>query len=135
MTKNIRDKSLEVTKALPNGAAAITSDGIDTGNSSQGDFVADCELEIQAPALVVGDLANGETMIYDIEHDDAADFSGVATLEAAVITQTGAGGVGAAAVTKRFKLTDGVKRYVRIKATNSGAGDASDKSLTAGLLF
>lgn len=129
------DRNLYQTKALPNGAASTATDGFDLGHGARGDFLAPCELKISAPALVVGDLANGETIKYTIEHDDAAGFGTVATVEADVITQTGAGGAGAAAATKTVRLPVDVKRYVRVKATNSGAGDASDKTMTVELLF
>lgn len=137
MALAVRDAStaVTVTKALPNGAATVVTDGIDLGHGSKGDFLARCELQIEAPALVVGDLANGDTMIYDVYHDTAADFGSEALLLDNVITQTGAGGAGAAAQTKQVRFPVDVNRYVRVKATNSGAGDASDKSLTARLVF
>lgn len=131
----VRDASLEVTKALPNGAATIATGGIDLGHSANGDHLARCELEIQAPALATADLPDTETMIYDVYHDDASDFSSEALLYDNVITQTGAGGAGAAAITDSVPLPADVKRYIRVKATNSGAGDASDKSVTVGLKF
>lgn len=128
---SLNDEQLKVTKALPNGAATVASDGFDLGHGTKGDFLADCELEIAAPALAVADLANGDTMTYDVYHDTAADFSSETLLFDNVITQTGAGGAGAAAQTVSRRLPVDVKRYVRVKATNSAAGDASDKSLTA----
>lgn len=134
-THQVKDKTLSVTKALPNGAASIVSDGIQVKSSTNAKFHAPCELFLEAPALSVSALPNTETMIYDIEHDDASDFSGVATLQAAVLTQTGSGGAGDAAAELRFKLPTTVKKYVRVKATNSGSGNASAVSLTASLLF
>ena len=132
---NDDDSAVKVTKALPNGAATVASDGIDLGHGTKGDFLAACELEIAAPALAVADLANGDTMTYDVYHDTASDFSSETLLMDNVITQTGAGGAGAAAQTVAVRLPVDVKRYVRVKATNSAAGDASDKSLTARLRF
>lgn len=131
----VKDAALSQTKALPNGAAAVSADGFDLKTGVPGDFLARCELLLEAPALVVGDLANGETMIYSIETDDNAAFSSATVLAASFLTQTGAGGAGAAAASKRFVLPVDVERYVRVKATNSGAGDASDKSMTVSLLF
>lgn len=126
----IRDAKLKVTKALPNGAASVTSDGIDLESGSKGDFVAQVEFLLSAPALTTGELGDAATMTYILEHDSASDFSSVATLQDRLLVQTGAGGAGATAATKRFKLPTDVKRYVRIKATNSAAGNASGKSLT-----
>ena len=128
-----KDARLSVTKALPNGAASTNSDGIDLGVGTAGDFVAGCELLVEAPALVVGDLANAATMTYDVEHSD--DDSTYVTLFDNALVQTGAGGVGAAADSVRRRLPTDVKRYVRVKSTNSGAGDASDKSVNVSLVF
>lgn len=124
------DAALVKTKALPNGAADVTSDAIDLMNSANGDFQANVELVVAAPALVVGDLADAATMTYDIVHSVNSDLSSPATLLDNVITQTGAGGAGAAAATATVRLPHNVRRYVGVKATNSGAGDASDKSVT-----
>ena len=129
----LRDAELQVTKALPGSATTIYTDSIDLEQDTTGVFVADCELLIEAPALVVGDLANGETMTYNVEHsDDDESFSDLAN---GVLVQTGADGAGAAAAEARLRLPSTVKRYVRVAATNSAAGDASDKSVTAGLVF
>lgn len=134
MEGQMSDASLAVTKALPPDASSVTSDAIDLGHGTAGDFLANCELEIVAPALTNAQLGNTSTMTYIVEHDDDSAFGSAATLIDRVIVQTGAG-AGAAAVTKRVRLPKGVKRYVRVKATNSAAADASAKSLTAGLKF
>lgn len=132
----MRDANLLITKALPNGAAAVTSDAIDTGKSSTHDTqVGTVEFLLTAPALVVGDLANGDTIKYDIIWGDSADLtSSPTTYITSALVQTGAGGAGAAAATFRFRVPTSAKRYIGFKATNSGAGDASDKSATLELL-
>lgn len=129
------DSAVKVTRALPNGAATVASTGLDLGHGAKGDFVADVELRIEAPALVVGDLANGDTVIYDVYHDTDPAFGTETLLMDNVLTQTGAGGAGAAAANWQGRLPVDVKRYVRVKATNSGAGDASDKTATIRLMF
>jgi len=127
----IIDAALEKTKALPGGASSATTDGIDLGHGAQATHPAGlAELELEAPALATGELGDTETMTYIIEHDDNADFSAAATLNVGTLVQTGAGGAGAAAASERFRLPTDVKRYVRAKATNSAAGDASGKSMT-----
>jgi hypothetical protein len=129
----LRDAELQVTKALPNGAATVNSGSIDLEHSTNGVHVADCELLIEAPALATADLPDTKTMTDDVEHsDDDSSFSDLAN---GVLVQTGADGAGAAAATARVRLPSTVKRYVRVVATNSGTGDASDKSMTAGLVF
>lgn len=131
----IADVNLKVTKALPNGAATITSDGIDLGHSTRGDHLAMCSLVLNAPACTTGELGDTQTLTYSIEHDDASDFSGVATLFSSVIVQTGAGGAGAVAAEKEFTLPPDVKRYVRAKCVKTGATNASTASLTLALKF
>jgi hypothetical protein len=113
------------------------TDGIDLGQSAQGDWRSHCgELLIEAPALAVGQLANGETMKYEIFHDtDSAFGSEVSLYGTPNLTQTGAGGAGAAAATKRVALPSDVKRYVRLKATNSDALDCSGADMTLSLVF
>jgi hypothetical protein len=128
-----RDAKLIKSIALPNGAATVTSAAIELGNRVGNDFVADCELLITAPALVVGDLANSATMTYNIQQsvDSGSTWT---THEAGAIIQTGAGGVGAAGATRRFRFPTTVGSQIRLQVTNSGAGDASDKSATIELL-
>lgn len=132
---NVKDAALKVTKALPNGAASTTTDAIDLGHGSLGDFLANTEFKISAPALVVGDLANGATMKYDLIQSDNADLSSSSNIVDDIIIQTGADGAGAAAATYQGRLPVDVKRYIGVKATNSASGDASDKSMTFELLF
>jgi hypothetical protein len=138
MTFAVGDAALKETKALPNGAATIVSTGIDLGiitggmNRNLGDY----EGLIQAPALVVGDLANAATMKYTVQGATDAAFTSPIAIFTDLLTQTGAGGVGAAAAEVRYRLpVNHPYRYVRVQAINSGAGDASDKSLTHKLVF
>lgn len=134
MPFNVKDASLEKTAALPNGAAVTQTAGIDTMNSSRGDFTAGAELVVEAPALTTGELGDTQTITYTVEHDTASGFGTVATL-ATLGTQTGAGGAGAAAQTFRFRLPTNVRRHIRVKATKAGASNASTKSMVAGLRF
>jgi len=132
----VQDATLIKTKALPNGAAAVNSTGFDLGAvSDNGARLEDVELKLTAPALAVADLADTETMTYKVQHDSAVAFGTATTLYDAICVQVGAGGAGAVAETVRMKIPSNCKRYIRIVATNSGAGDASDKSLTEELLF
>lgn len=122
------------TKALPSGASTIYSDPVDRGPAADRDLhLAPCELQVDAPALAVGQLADASTMTYLVQHSD--DDSTYVTINPSVGVQTGAGGAGAAAATYRYALPSTVKRYVRVGATNSGADDAKDASLTMGLKF
>jgi hypothetical protein len=129
------DAGMVKTAALPNGAATTQIAGIDLGIGSKGDCGGNFELQIEAPALATADLGDGATMKYDVYHDTASNFGSEALLMRDVVVQTGAGGAGAAAQTVRIRLPMDVNRYVRVKATNSAAGDASDKSMTVRLVF
>lgn len=129
------DAALKVTKALPNGAASVTSDFIDLGNSSNGEFVAHCELLIELPAQVTGVLGDAATIKCDVLTSDSADGSNPTTIAATVLTQTGAGGAGAAAISARFRLPTNCARYVGVKATKSAAGNASGTSMSVSLKF
>ena len=133
---SLRDAQMKATRALPNGAAAVTqATGLDLQNSTRGDFVANCELLLSAPAMNTTQMPNAKTMIYDIVMSDSSDLSGPTTLIAAAITQTGAGGAGCAAATYRMKPPTNVKRYVGLKATGSAAGDATGATATLEVLF
>jgi len=135
MATHLRDQQLENAIALPTGASAVNSAGIDTQNGTSGDFVAGCEIEIEAPALTTGQLPDAQTITYKVQHDTDSAFGSATTLFDAVISQVGAGGAGAAAATVRHKLPKDVKRYVRLVATKVGAADASAKSATVRLVF
>lgn len=133
----VRDKSLTVSKALSNGAGAVYTDGIDLGHGTHPQvMLPNFEIEIDAPALTTTLLPNSETMTYDIQHDDDPAFGTVATLLTAVVVQTGAGGVGAAAIeATKARLPSSVKRYIRMKVTKTGTGNASTVSGTMRLVF
>lgn len=129
----VSDANLKVTKALPNGAATIYSDGIDLGHTSRGDFLADVELYITAPALATGIMGDGKTLLYSVQHDTDPAFGTAAVLLTNVLTQTGAGAAGCAAATVSVRLPVDVNRYIRVRAIGSAAGDCSTGSLTAEL--
>jgi hypothetical protein len=129
------DGNLTKTKAMPSGASAVTTDAIDLGEGATGTFVTPCELLLSAPAVTVGMLANDATIIYDVVTSMNADLSSSTTVAKEILKQTGAGGAGAAAATKRFRFSTDVQRYVGVKATKSASGDASSVSMTISLQF
>lgn len=135
MKRLMGDAALQTTKALPNGAANVTSSFLDLGASSTSDFVADTELLIELPAQVTGVLGDGTTIICDILTSPNTDGSNPTTVAKAVLTQTGAGGVGSAAVSARFRPASDTQRYIGVKATKSAAGDASGTTMTVSLKF
>lgn len=137
MGLGLKDKELIKTKALPNGAATIYSDGFDLKNSARGDFLARCELHVVIPALSTTLLPDTQTITYSLEHDTDSAFGTTAALPGfeQIAKQTGAAGAGAAGVTVKIRLPLSVKRYVRVKAVKAGAADASGASLTEQLVF
>lgn len=130
---NKRDANLKQTKALHSGAGSDSITGFDLGLTTKSDFVTPCELLLTAPALTTSALPDAGTMIYTVETDDNSSFSSATNL-GTILTQTGAGGAGAAAATARWKPPTNVERYIRVKATKSGTGDASGVSMTVELL-
>lgn len=130
----LADAGLKVTKALPNGAASVTTDAIDMGNSS-GDFRADCELLIQAPAMGTTPMGDAKTMKYQVLGSANSDLSAPTILADQILIQTGAGGAGCAAAEARWRPPSNCPRYIGVKATGSTTGDASGSSVTAKLVF
>ena len=128
---SIQDANLSVTKALHNSAGADICDAFDV--KPGGDLLAECELEISAPVLAVSALPNAETVTYAVVA--GATSSPTAVIADSVLVQTGAGGVGAAAATKRFRLPTDVARYVAVRATvSAGGGNCSASSFGLKLL-
>jgi hypothetical protein len=129
----VKDASLKGTRALP-AAASSTVDGaaIDLKHGSFGDFLADAELKLTAPAVNTTMAPDTRTFTYSIIHSDNSDLSSPTVLYSAVITQTGAGGAGAATTSATVRLPVDVKRYVGARVV-SGASTADASSVTATL--
>jgi hypothetical protein len=131
----IGDALLKQTKTLPATATTATTSAIDLGHGTNGQNLADHEFVLEAPALTTGELGDTNTIIYDVITSASSDLSSPTTVIDNIITQTGAGGAGAAAVTKRFRLPSDCQRYVGVVATASAADDASAKSMVLSLKF
>lgn len=133
----LKDTQLKNTRALP-AAASTTVDGgaIDLGHGSKGDFVAQAELKISAPAVTTTMAPDTRTFTYSVIHSDNADLSSPSVLHSSVIVQTGASSAGAAATDVTVRLPVDVKRYVGVRVV-SGASttDASAVSATTELLL
>jgi hypothetical protein len=117
----------QLTKAvdLPNGANTTNSAGIDLFETAASDFVADCEVLISAPALSTTLLPDTQTVTYSLRQSNNANLSSDSELAALQIVQTGAGGAGAAAATRRFRLPTNVQRYIFLRCVKTGAANAS----------
>ena len=129
----IRDTNLSVTKALPAAAATNYSDPIDLRDSAPGIKMRSAQIEVAIPALP--SLVDAKTLIATLQDSaDGTNFNDITTL--ASITLTGAGGVGAAAVTRKFKLPEDVRRYIRLKqAVLTAGGDNTAVSTTTSVIY
>lgn len=125
MKPSYQDAQINVTFALPNGAANVSSGGIDLQNSAKGDFLALSQFTLSAPALTTSQLPDAGTIIYDVYQSVNADLSSPTILYTAILTQTGGSGAGAVAASVDFRVPTGVSRYIFSKATKSGTGNAS----------
>jgi hypothetical protein len=130
----LRDKSLIFTNALPNGAAATTSTVIDLESTPPGDFLAPIEFELTVPALTTTQLGDTQTITYSVEMSATSGFGSTTVLYGSIGVQTGAGGAGDVALTRRFRLPTNVLRYVRVRATKTGASNASTASMIVSVL-
>ena len=130
MKLGLQDAQLNTALALPNGAATVTSASIDVGNGAHGDFLAQVQFTLTAPAVNTTQLPDTQTLTYDIYHSPNADQSGSTKLIGGLIVQTGAGGAGSAGASADFRVPTGIGRYLFYKITKSGSGNASGVSAT-----
>lgn len=135
MNPSVKDYLLTSTVVLPVGAVTTTGTAIDLGQTTRGQHLAQCELLIEAPALTVGALPDTKTITYDIISSASSNMSSPTVLVAGLIVQTGAGGVGAAAATARYRPATNVAQYVAIRATGVATVSAASFSTTAALVF
>lgn len=136
-----RDAQLKKTFTLPNGAAtSYLTPGVDLGiTTQQGVAPGNVEFLLTAPAMNATQMPDAKTMKYSILVDTVNPVDGSSTvLMPDVITQTGAGGVGCAAATYRFRLPSSnalaKATIVGARAIGSAAGDATTASATLELL-
>lgn len=130
---NIRDTNLKVTKALPAAAATNYSDAIDLIDSAPGIKMRAAEIEVALPATP--SLVDDKTITLTLQDSaDNSTFAAIATL--APIVATGAGGAGAAAITRKFKLPEDVRRYIRLAQTVlTGGGSNVAISTTTSVIY
>lgn len=124
MSRLIRDALLVVTRTLPAAAANNNSTSIDLGDVTPVLHGQNHELSLEMPAIAA--LANATTMIVTVQ-DSADDSSFAAVPGVATLVLTGAGGVGAAAITRVVRLPSTVRRYIRVNIAalaDSGANTA-----------
>lgn len=135
----LEDAQLSVSTPLPASAATVTTPGLDLAQTTNGDFTADADFLATVPAVTTGMLGDAATLKWSIVTGATVDANGViqsvTVLYPDIMTQTGAGGAGAAANSKRIGLPSDVQRYVGLRGIKSASGDASSVSATLKMLF
>jgi hypothetical protein len=90
-------------------------------------------LVLLVPAQPAASLPNGATLTTVIETSPTEDFASPTVLK--TVTQTGAGGNGAAAATASVEIDYACQRYARAKATLSANGrDCSGGKMTLAVI-
>jgi hypothetical protein len=132
MQSNRKDALLTKVTALPAQNTNSDSAAIDLEVLNGASLPDALELEISIPATP--NLADGQTTTTTIQDSaDGTTFAAVAGL--AALVRTGAGGAGAAASSRRYKLPSTVRRYVRENtACSATAGNNTAVSRTLRLL-
>jgi hypothetical protein len=136
MPYHVQDQELIETKALPAAGASAGTDAMDLGaRTAKAARIEPVEFELSCPAVPA--LVDTKTIIYAIQTDDDVAFGTPTTVYPAIVTLTGAGGAGAAAFAKRFRLaTDNLERYLRATATVlADGGNNTAVSFTVKALF
>lgn len=137
---SMRDAGLAKTLVLPSGAVTVTvATGLDVGPATtQGQFVPnpDGDFLLESPILTTTQLPNAATIVYDIIGSANSNLSSPVVLGSSVLTVTGAGGVGAAAVSVRWDPpTNHGQRYIGYRATGVAATLAATASATLSYVF
>jgi hypothetical protein len=119
--RNLRDKALLISKAIPAQNTNTNSDAIDLGSASPWADVENVDFEVVLPAQAT--MTTGQTITATIQDSaDNSSFAAVARL--ATIVQTGASSAGPL-VTAIVKLPRNVRRYLRINiACSATAGES-----------
>jgi hypothetical protein len=98
-----------------------------------GGDIQDFVVEVSAPAA--SGIANAAVLTYTFK-DSADGVTFTAVDPAVATTQTGAGGLGVAAKSVRFRVDPATRRYIRVEQTASAsAGTFAGQLFTTKLLF
>jgi hypothetical protein len=113
-------------------AAGANSAALDLEQAIGGDIeTIAVELELPAEAL----LSDAKVLTFTLQ--DSADGVSFAAVDPqpVITTQTGAGGVGVAAKTVRFRLNPATRRYIRVAQTVTATPGTLSGSFVLSLLF
>ena len=128
--RNIQDKDLTITRALPTADGTVTSADFDLGaDIYKGE---NFELEVTIPSLTSTLLPSADTLTMTVQ--GGAAVTPTTSLNLVQIT-TGTGST-VAEQKIRFRLPSNCPRYVNVKfVAAGGTGNMSGVSATAKLLF
>jgi hypothetical protein len=119
-SRRLLDQSLVKSIALPAAAAANNTASVNLGSKTLGPVADFVELEIFIGATAA--LVDTKTITLTVK-DSADDSSFAAVPSLATLVQTGAGGAGAAAATRRVRLPGSTRQFLRVDAAvESGGG-------------
>lgn len=130
--RRLLDANLYKTKALPAANADNATATIDFGQTILGPLADEIEVLVEiegTPSLV-------DTKLITLTLKDSADNNTFAAIPGvATLVQTGAGGVGAAANSRRYKLPPGTRRYFQVASNvENGGGNNTAKSYSVKVL-
>lgn len=132
MKPKVRDAALSLSLACPVGATTVvTPAGLAIGPvTSLGDYAPSKEGEfiVEIPALTATQLPNATTITVDVIEAANAALTGVVVVHKALLVVTGAGGVGCAAASARFRPATDQMRYVGFQLTGVATVAASGSS-------
>lgn len=123
----MKDAALQATKYLPAAAATNYSDSFDFGATGYTPDNAGIEIEFPASA---NHVSGSHTVLITLQ--DSADNSSFTNVSPLIQLQVvGVVSTGSSAVTKRIRLPDGVRQYVRFsQVVPSGDGDLTGDLVT-----
>lgn len=133
MAKTLYDLVLQKTTALPAAAATANGGTIDLEQALPDGLTDTFRVLLEVPATP--SLVDAKTITFTLK--DSADDSTFAAISGlSTLVTTGAGGTGAAATSREWRLPTNVRRYIRVEAAvESGGGTNTAVSYTVSLGF
>jgi len=129
----IGDAALKIVTAIVAQNTNANTAKLDLGSPTA--YAANEKLDLQLSVPATPSLANGQTLIFTVQDSaDGITFAAIPTL--AVLTLTGAGGVGAAAAAVVYRLPGSTREFINVNvAASATAGNNTAVSSTWQLLF
>ena len=127
----LKDAELINTVALPAAAATATTEPFNLIQKPP----HECHFEVELTLPALPSLADTKKATVTLEESaDGITFTAIAAL--ASLEVIGAGGAGAATITRKVRLPSDVRQYIRAKvAVEAAGGNNTAKLLTMALVF